>query len=309
MESAPIWYRDPSLVRQMPISMRLWAAYARTVEHSGSDRIPGGSFLLRCLDRLSRMTGGVDDVLVGYNGFRIAARPFDVQFFQALQELAGGSRIHRVMQALLRPGDWFIDIGANHGSYSLLASALVGSSGRITSVEANPEIAACLKKSMQLNCEGNSSVIECALGDRSGTIVFHFNPIGSGSGSLQASQVERGALATEVRLARFDEVVDWQGSNAERILVKCDVEGAEHAVFRGAESFLRDRRPTLIFECNPAGAAAAGSSLREILHFLSDVGYTQFCDSRDFPRRTPREELDVMRMGDFVALGRGCEHP
>ncbi|MFT3807425.1 FkbM family methyltransferase [Arenimonas sp.] len=211
------------------------------------------------------------------------------------------------MQSVLRPGDWFIDIGANHGSYSLLASKLVGRAGYVTSVEANPEIAACLRKSMQLNCDGYSSVIECALGDRSGTISFHFNPIGSGSGSLQASQVERGGLATDVRLATFDEVIPWRESAAERILVKCDVEGAEHAVFRGAEAFLREKRPTLVFECNPAGVAAAGSSLQDVLQFLSDVGYTQFCDSRDFPRRTPRGELDVERMGDFVALGRGCE--
>jgi FkbM family methyltransferase len=237
----------------------------------------------------------------------MAVRPFDVQFFQALLELEGGSRIHRVMQAVLRPGDWFIDIGANHGSYSLLASRLVGDSGRITAVEANPEVAACLRKSLQMNCEHNSSVLECALGNENGSTAFHFNPIGSGSGSLHSAQAERGSMATQVKMSRFDDAIPWRETSAERILVKCDVEGAEYSVFCGAESFLRSRRPTLVFECNPAGSSAAGASVGEVLRLLSDIGYTQFCDSRDFPQRTPRERLDVERMGDFVALGSGCE--
>src|SRR5438128_2106801 len=38
----------------------------------------------------------------------------------------------------VRPGDTFIDIGANCGFYSLLASRLVGPTGRVFAIEPNP---------------------------------------------------------------------------------------------------------------------------------------------------------------------------
>ena len=43
-----------------------------------------------------------------------------------------------IMKAYLKPGDTFIDIGANEGMISLLASSLVGRTGKVLSFEPNP---------------------------------------------------------------------------------------------------------------------------------------------------------------------------
>jgi hypothetical protein len=43
------------------------------------------------------------------------------------------------LQAALRPGDAFVDVGANLGMHSLLASRLVGQGGTVYAVESNPD--------------------------------------------------------------------------------------------------------------------------------------------------------------------------
>ncbi|HUF79655.1 MAG TPA: hypothetical protein VMN03_00855, partial [Burkholderiales bacterium] len=45
----------------------------------------------------------------------------------------------RVLRRLLRPGDHFIDGGANIGYFSLMAARLVGSIGRVDAFEPQPE--------------------------------------------------------------------------------------------------------------------------------------------------------------------------
>src|SRR5262249_31999099 len=45
-----------------------------------------------------------------------------------------------ILRRELRHGDTFLDLGSNAGFYSLVASSLVGPSGKVVSVEADPEM-------------------------------------------------------------------------------------------------------------------------------------------------------------------------
>jgi precorrin-6B methylase 2 len=46
--------------------------------------------------------------------------------------------LQMLMIQILKPGDRFVDIGANIGMLSILAARLVGPSGRVESFEPNP---------------------------------------------------------------------------------------------------------------------------------------------------------------------------
>ena len=48
--------------------------------------------------------------------------------------------IEKVVRSLIRPGDHVIDIGANHGYYTLGMAAGVGPTGRVVAFEANPRM-------------------------------------------------------------------------------------------------------------------------------------------------------------------------
>ena len=57
----------------------------------------------------------------------------------------------RLLQTLLREGDCFFDVGANVGFFTLLASALVGRSGRVVAFEPLPQNLAFLRRHLLLN--------------------------------------------------------------------------------------------------------------------------------------------------------------
>ena len=57
------------------------------------------------------------------------------------------------IQKLLNPGDTFIDIGANTGIYSLVASRLVGSSGKVIAIEPNLQMCSLFTESVEF-CAG-----------------------------------------------------------------------------------------------------------------------------------------------------------
>jgi hypothetical protein len=66
----------------------------------------------------------------------------------------------------LQKGGVFLDVGAHVGYYSLLASKLVGDSGRIVSVEPNPPTIETLLRNIQLNGAGNVIVERVACTDK-----------------------------------------------------------------------------------------------------------------------------------------------
>ena len=69
-----------------------------------------------------------------------------------------------LMSICLRPGDRFIDIGANIGMISLLAARLVGPSGRVDSVEPNPKCIEIFREHIALNPIGNIHIHPVAAG-------------------------------------------------------------------------------------------------------------------------------------------------
>src|SRR5688572_10021896 len=72
----------------------------------------------------------------------------------------------------VRPGDVIYDIGANVGSYTILASVLVGDRGRVVAFEPVPENVRYLKEHVRVNGLENVSVIEKAVGERAGAARF-----------------------------------------------------------------------------------------------------------------------------------------
>lgn len=157
----------------------------------------------------------------------------------------------------LRPGDSFLDVGAHAGYYTLLASMLVGDSGRVWAFEPNPRNFGYLERNVEINGRANVECVPAAVSR--GTGVARFAMAGSGTGHLSAA----GAL--EVRTLSLD------GFCAERALrpaaVKVDVEGAELEVLEGAAELLREARPTIFLSTH-------GPELhRAALARLEEAGY------------------------------------
>jgi FkbM family methyltransferase len=164
----------------------------------------------------------------------------------------------RLFEQLLRPGGVVLDVGANVGYYTLLASVLVGDGGSVHAFEPEPRNAEFLRRHLRINGRRNVTVQQAAVSDRAGTARFEFGT-GSGTGHL----ADAGAL--EVRTLRLD---DYCAEHAlAPAAIKIDVEGAEMSVLHGARETLERHRPTIFLSTHGAQVHAAS------LAFLRGLGY------------------------------------
>ena len=164
----------------------------------------------------------------------------------------------RLFEQLLRPGHTVLDVGANVGYYTLLASVLVGDAGRVHAFEPEPKNAGFLRRHTSINRRDNVRVEQAAVSDREGTARFDFGS-GSGTGHL----ADAGAI--KVRTLRLDDYCAQHGLAPNAI--KIDVEGAEMSVLHGARETLVRHRPILFLSTHGAEVHAAS------LAFLRGLGY------------------------------------
>jgi FkbM family methyltransferase len=75
-----------------------------------------------------------------------------------------------LLEKHLRPGCVFVDVGANCGLFSLVASQKVGEEGRVIAIEPNPIMAERLRFNISANGFQNINIAECAVGDVTGTV-------------------------------------------------------------------------------------------------------------------------------------------
>jgi FkbM family methyltransferase len=153
---------------------------------------------------------------------------------------------HYLVQAL-RPGSVFVDIGANHGYFSILAAALVGAGGRVASFEPNPAVFAQLETHVTLNrFESRITLVPLALSDVPDAAARFFvsqaadnsgfSSLTPGEETLQSGNLSD-AHTIPVRVDTFDRWFTSSGLTSIDLL-KVDVEGAEAKVIAGMKQTL-----------------------------------------------------------------------
>lgn len=175
---------------------------------------------------------------------------FDVTEFTTSPLYFGGPLYEPETSAYLArslgPGQVFVDIGANHGYFSILAAALVGENGRVVAFEPNPRVFRQLQAHVALNHFDNRvTLVASALADAPGEAKLYVSQDdwNSGLSSLTpaASALEGGSLSESHTVVVCVDTFDkWLASSGlDRIdLMKIDVEGAEHKVLAGMSAAL-----------------------------------------------------------------------
>lgn len=155
-------------------------------------------------------------------------------------------------QAILRPGDVALDIGANVGVFSVAMGLAVGSSGRVLAFEPQPSMFALLERNLArhglTHAEAHRAIVHSTEGESEfldmrqpppGRMV-NFGAFGIGTrtyASFGATVPTPVRSVDGLRLERCD-------------LIKIDVEGSESHALAGAERTLAACRPVLSVECD-----------------------------------------------------------
>jgi FkbM family methyltransferase len=160
----------------------------------------------------------------------------------------------------IRPDDVFIDIGANAGVYSLLASGLLHAHS--IAFEPVPATFAKLKQHVKLN--GLDPLIECinlGVGDQQGIVRFSNND--NDCMNRVAYAGEDGGAFIEVPIVTLDQALSVSPS-----LMKLDIEGYELFALKGASRLLQNNSlNALIVEtnCSALNYGVNDSQLEELL--------------------------------------------
>ncbi|MGW1551775.1 FkbM family methyltransferase [Streptomyces sp. NPDC002346] len=189
----------------------------------------------------------------------------------------------RWLQRTLQPGDTFVDVGANIGYYSLLASRLVEARGSVVAIEAFPDFHAALSENIALNQVHNVRAVNEAVSDRDE--VLHFTLASSANMGANSIVPYAGEAESQADVpARTLPDILTSNELATARVIKVDVEGAEGAVVRGLIPALKHLRPDaeLAVEITPQRLIALGDTAEQLMDALLRNGFHPYRLPNDY---------------------------
>lgn len=185
-------------------------------------------------------------------------------------------RLTRFILKNLGEGDFFVDVGAHIGFYSLLASLKVGQKGHVVAIEPSPASFELLKKNV-LNRPGIKA-INMALSDDEGMIdFFEFRGPYSEYNTMDPAQFEgqqwfNKNISSKISIMAMPGDRLLEDFTAKVTIIKIDVEGAENKVIKGFKDYLTKNSPFVVMEF--LATRRNNTHHLEADHLLRSMGYT-----------------------------------
>ncbi len=214
------------------------------------------------------------------------------------------------MTRFLRPGDVYVDVGANVGLFTLIAARAVGPEGRVIAFEPVSKTNKRLCENIQLNKFTNVQVEQGALSDATGKFDImvaedEMDVFNSFARPYMGEHYARESVSTTT----WDEFATSHSLEGRVKFMKIDVEGWETKVLQGGRGQLsREDAPVLQVEFTDDAAKAAGSSCQENYRLIESMGYKLFTYDRATKTLKPeaiREEypyLNLYGVKDLAAV-------
>jgi len=193
------------------------------------------------------------------------------------------------LNAFLRPGDVFVDIGSNIGLFTLIVASRVGNSGHVYAFEPYAKTYKRLLANVQLNHLTNVSCYQLALSDEETQTDMAVSLDGYDAWNSLAQPIAGNSFAVEKvncttwnKFAQENNLVGWV------TMMKIDVEGWEvHVLKGGYDTLSRTDAPILQVEFTEEASKSAGSSCAELYHMLEELGYQMFIYDAKLKRLIP----------------------
>lgn len=247
---------------------RLFNRARRALRKLGADAVRGAPVYV-----------GDDTLLLRtLHGFYLYVDGRDVSLTPCLVDLRTWEpHIVHFLERLLREGDMFVDVGANIGFFSLLAARRVRASGKVIACEPQERLCRLMRRSLAANrLEEVVSVLRLGCGAAPGAARLGLFEMHAGSASFTPNHLI--VDHEEVEIAPLDAILaDHAGAieGPARTVIKIDVEGFEHEVWRGMrESVARARALTIVMEFSPLSYRNLGVDPLGFLAEMEAAGLT-----------------------------------
>lgn len=173
----------------------------------------------------------------------------------------------------IKQGDVVLDIGANIGYYTLLASKKVGAHGRVYAFEPDPTNFSLLRKNVALNGCENVILVNKAVAARSETLKLYLSEVNFGDHRTYASEEARESISIEC--TSIDDYFRDKDENID--FIKMDIQGFECKALSGMQATLKMSKGTrLTAEFWPYGLTRAGDSPEELFRLLQGADFVLY---------------------------------
>lgn len=226
---------------------------------------------------IERIEITIEGVVMSFKqtGIRMACDPRDARI-APIEALNFGhyekTEAELVLQ-LIQPGSTVFDIGANIGWYSLNIAKRIPDV-RVFAFEPIPDTFAQLCGNVQRNNITNIEPQNLGLSDQTRVQTFYFCDDSSVSASAANIAERSDAQELSCPVTTLDDFADAHGLKVD--FIKCDVEGAELHVFRGARKCLKSHRPVVLAEMLRKWCRKFDYHPNEMIGLFAELGYACF---------------------------------
>ncbi|NCD70751.1 FkbM family methyltransferase [Mucilaginibacter agri] len=184
-----------------------------------------------------------------------------------------------MLYALIEKNYTVLDIGGNIGWYTNHIAAIL-SDGKVFGIEPIPETFAKLSNNVALNGFGNIKLENFAFSDKKDKIKFYYSPLMPGASS--AANITENSEIQELECITNTVDAYVEENNIDKIdFIKCDVEGAEFMVFKGAKDILSQHKPVVFAEMLRKWAAKFGYHPNDMIAYFNTLGYNCYVTDKD----------------------------
>lgn len=208
-------------------------------------------------------------------------------------------RLAKLMNKSLKKGSNFIDVGAHFGYFSLMASKIVGATGKVISIEASQAITEVLTQNTAPYSNINQYHLACQ--DTAEELSFFEFPIlFSEYNTLHPDQYE----GTDWIKTNPPQEIKVQGKSLDDLLrelkvvpnfIKIDVEGAEHKVALGMVETLQNNQD-LTIAMEYLEDARDNISHKKATKTITDAGYHAHVINKD----GGLEKIDRLEIANYL---------
>ncbi len=163
----------------------------------------------------------------------------------------------------LEPGWHCVDVGANHGYFTLIMADAVESAGRVMAIEPIPQLADLINLSLEVNgYNRRAAVLQRAASDACSRKVPLVVPRNRAMDASLCRDATHSDDIIEVETITLDRATE----NWPRVdMVKIDAEGSEQAIWRGMRGIIeRNQKITIIMEMRCSRYADPRAFVRQI---------------------------------------------
>lgn len=181
--------------------------------------------------------------------------------------------LSRTIQAILRPGDTAVDIGANIGYDSMIMSLTVGATGTVIAFEPDHGNLAALLKNLKNLPHQNVIPISLALSQKTEkTRISIADDSNRGQSNLRPRE---SGPSQPILSVRFDKILNIENTNKIR-LAKMDIEGYELNAIKGMGDII-NKFDYITCEITPKFLNQCGSSAKELFDYMYSKGFESYC--------------------------------